>query len=217
MTSIGDYAFYGCTALTSVTIPSSVTSIGKYAFSRCTALTSVTIPNSVTSIGEGAFYGCTALTEVNYTGSEAEWNSIAFGNVALPQGVTVNYNYVPAPQTVTVTVIADEGGTVTGGGTYTYGEPVTVTATPNPGYRFDFWYESGARVTSEPSYTFDAYETELTATFIWVGDSDPGTTPEEPQPDPNMCHWCGQVHEGFFQGIIGFFHRIFAAIFGAKY
>ena len=41
--------------------------------------------------------------------------------------------------------------------------------------------------------------------------------PSQPQPDPNMCHWCGQVHEGFFQKIIGFFHRIFAAIFGARY
>ena len=45
----------------------------------------------------------------------------------------------------------------------------------------------------------------------------PGTTPEEPQPDPNMCHWCGQVHEGFFQKIIGFFHNILAKIFGNKY
>ena len=42
-------------------------------------------------------------------------------------------------------------------------------------------------------------------------------TPEEPQPDPNMCHWCGQVHEGFFQKIIGFFHNILARIFGNKY
>ena len=37
------------------------------------------------------------------------------------------------------------------------------------------------------------------------------------QPDPNMCHWCGKVHSGFFQSIVGFFHRILAAIFGAKY
>ncbi len=42
-------------------IPNSVTSIGDYAFSGCSGLTSITIPNSVTSIGEGAFYGCTCL------------------------------------------------------------------------------------------------------------------------------------------------------------
>ena len=54
--SIGDYAFYECSSLTSVTIGESVTSIGYRAFDGCSSLTSVTIPESVTSIGEDAFY-----------------------------------------------------------------------------------------------------------------------------------------------------------------
>ena len=64
VTGIGDYAFYNCYGLTSITIPNSVTSIGYSAFYGCTSLTSITIPNSVTSIGAQAFRYCSSLTSV---------------------------------------------------------------------------------------------------------------------------------------------------------
>ena len=78
--SIGKYAFYNCSGLTSVTIPNSVTSIGVSAFSGCSGLTSVTIPNSVTSIGWGAFYSCSGLTSVTIGSGVKKIYSSAFAN-----------------------------------------------------------------------------------------------------------------------------------------
>ena len=78
VTSIGGWAFYRCTGLTSITIPNSVTSIENYAFFYCTGLTSITIPNSVTSIGNGAFWNCSSLTSVTISGSVTSIGSYAF-------------------------------------------------------------------------------------------------------------------------------------------
>ena len=64
VTSIGDWAFYGCSGMTSVTIPNSIASIGVSAFSGCSSLTSITIPNNVTSIGNYAFVSCSNLISI---------------------------------------------------------------------------------------------------------------------------------------------------------
>ena len=94
VTFIGDYAFYGCSGLTSVTIPDSVTSIGNYAFYGCSGLTSVTIPNSVTSIGDRAFLGCGGLTSVTIGNGVTSIGDYAFSgcsgltSVTIPDSVT---------------------------------------------------------------------------------------------------------------------------------
>ena len=60
VTEIWEYAFGGCSGLTSITIPNSVTEIWDFAFEGCSGLTSITIPDSVGYIGRGAFKDCPA-------------------------------------------------------------------------------------------------------------------------------------------------------------
>ena len=64
----------------STTIPNSVTSIGEWAFYGCSSLTSLTLPNSVTSIGSGAFYKCSALTKLICEGHVENIDNYAIGN-----------------------------------------------------------------------------------------------------------------------------------------
>ncbi len=75
--SIGDWAFYSCRALESITIPNSVTSIGEYAFYRCSGLSHAIIGNGVTTIGNYSFVDCIILTTINYAGTEEHWNAIS--------------------------------------------------------------------------------------------------------------------------------------------
>ena len=71
--AIGERAFAGCSSLTSVTIPDSVTTIGNSVFSYCSSLTSVTIPDSVTAIGDDAFSYCSSLTIVIFEDPAGWW------------------------------------------------------------------------------------------------------------------------------------------------
>ena len=64
LTEIGDAAFQYCSGLTSITLPSGVTSIGDYAFSTCSGLTSITLPSGLTEIGYAAFQYCSGLTSI---------------------------------------------------------------------------------------------------------------------------------------------------------
>ena len=94
VTRIEDAAFTYCDGLKSVTIPVGVTSIGNGAFSYCSGLTSVAIPVGVTSIGGSAFYFCSGLTRVTIPSSVTSIGDVAFGDcsvltsVTIPAGVT---------------------------------------------------------------------------------------------------------------------------------
>jgi len=94
VTNIGDYAFRGCSGLTSVIIPNSVTSIGYEAFNYGSSIISVTIPNSVTSINDSAFSHCSNLTSitipnnVTYIGRKAFKNCTSLTSITIPNNVT---------------------------------------------------------------------------------------------------------------------------------
>ena len=79
----------GCSGLTSITIPNSVTSIGNSAFSYCSGLTSITIPNSVTSIGDYAFSYCSGLTSIIIPKSVISLGALEEGKYDDIGGVTV--------------------------------------------------------------------------------------------------------------------------------
>ena len=102
ITSIGEYAFYGCRGLTSITIPNSVTKIDNGAFCYCKSLTSVNLPSGVDSIGSNNFYsedkgvfeGCTSLTSINipnsvrYIGKNAFSLCSGLTSITIPNSVT---------------------------------------------------------------------------------------------------------------------------------
>ena len=94
-TNIGNYAFYDCSALTSIVIPEGVTSIGEYAFSQCSALESIVIPEGLTEICNSAFSRCTALASLEIPASVTSIGDYAFyicgaiQNIVVDEGNTV--------------------------------------------------------------------------------------------------------------------------------
>lgn len=77
---LGDYMFSGCSALTSLILPSSVTKIGNYAFEHLVTLTSLIIPSNVTEIGNYAFVNCRGLTSMKIPSSVTNIGDCAFLN-----------------------------------------------------------------------------------------------------------------------------------------
>ena len=110
VTTIGHAAFFN-SAVTSVTIPDSVTSISDSAFINCPQLTNISIPNSVTYIGFSAFNSCTSLKSITLPSSLSTIQSYAFCNcgnletIRIPVSVTSigNCAFADCPSLMTVT------------------------------------------------------------------------------------------------------------------
>lgn len=181
VTTIGGFAFYCCSGLTSVTIPNSVTSIGDYAFSGCTSLTSLTLPSSVTSIGDNAFSWCSNMDSITSLASvPPSLGYMCFNDVNTQIPVFVPCESVSAYQSASgwsdfsniqcnsgqiYTITATSGnptmGTVTGGGSYADGATATLTAMPNSGYHFVRWQDNNTQnprtITVTANATYTAY------------------------------------------------------------
>ena len=111
VTMIDHAAFHNNSAVTSVTIPDSVTAIPDYAFGFCSQLTNISIPNSVTFIGFSAFNSCTSLKSITLPSSLSTIQSYAFYNcgnlktIRIPVSVTSigNCAFDVCPSLMTVT------------------------------------------------------------------------------------------------------------------
>ncbi len=125
---------------------------------------------------------------------------------------------------------ASEGGTASGGGMFHPGQTAQLTATPNSGWIFVGWFSGETKLSSSADYAFQVTQsTTLTARFEKVEpviEPNPSDLPDGDQThiDKNNdgkcddcgekmtggdhCPQCGKIHKGFFQKIVGFFHKI---------
>ncbi len=154
---LGEGVFADCTALTDVTLSSITTSIGSYAFSNCSSLKSIVIPEKVMMLTAHLFDGCTGLQTIEVRNASCAFLSSGI----LPQGVTlVGYK----------------------------GSTAQVYAAEN-GLAFKAIDDSSAEQTTQPA-------TQPTS----------GTTTTT---DADKCPLCGQTHEGFPGSLIGGIHSFF--------
>ena len=192
VTSIGNYAFYDCTGLTSVSIPNSVTAIGNYAFCGCSNLTTVTIEGSIDSIGNSAFYGCANLISFEYRGTKGpkagkyvfigcggvtifvpeDYEDDKFAGMDVTRQSDTGGEEEPTTYTVTVTTDPAEGGMVTADkATVAAGETVTLTVNPASGYKLDTLTvkqgETEVTVTNN-TFTMPTGNVIVTATFSQI-------------------------------------------------
>lgn len=195
--AVSDYAFFGCSDITSLTVGEGVEMLCASSFRGCSALTSVSLPSTMDTIGNYVFYGCTDLQSVAVqsivpprcaAGAFFE-DPLYAATLTVPHGSTTAYSTV-APWsefgtiveaiyevTVTATANNEQRGSVEGGGTYTYGTSVELVATPAEGCFFACWGDGdtlnprGITVEENRSFVALFFAMQYDTAFVTVHDS----------------------------------------------
>jgi hypothetical protein len=142
--TISQNAFAGCTNLATVTMPASAKTIGQYAFANCSKLEAITIPASVETINNNAFDGCSALTKVVLVDGE---NDLTIGTGGkqiggdIYDGNSWHYFYPLFPQSLKELYL---------------GRNLIYTSITGSPFAFSALkkVEIGSKVTTIPEYTF---------------------------------------------------------------
>ena len=137
VTSIGNYAFDGCSILTAVSIPDSVTNIGKMCFYGCSSLIEVSISNNVTTIAEHTFDGCSNLTTAAIPDGVTTIDYAAFAGcsslttISIPDSVTTIGNSAFAGCSSLTTISIPDSVTTIGNSTFAGCSSLTAVSIPN--------------------------------------------------------------------------------------
>ena len=144
ITSIPDAAFVNCSQLTNISIPNSVTYIGFSAFDGCASLKSITLLSSLRTIGNSAFAGCPSSMTVTYPGSKTQWDAITKGS----NNDVLENNLICAKLEATFTA---DGTTLAPAQTIDRGGKFTKPAAPSKeNHTFAGWYNG------DEKFDFDA-------------------------------------------------------------
>jgi len=150
-------------------------SIPKWAFDGCRAMTTITIPANITSIGEYAFFYCDSLTDVYFEGTQAQWDAITMGP-GNEQLLNAGIHCAASTTYYTVTYYAN-GGTGTPS-SQTKAENVSLTlssVTPTKNYLIQYNAAGGSvsPASKSVSCTFRNWNTELNGSGNSYGPNDP--------------------------------------------
>lgn len=149
------------------TIPNGVESLKNAAFSGCTGLTSLTIPDSVTHIDFWVFSECSNIKDIFYGGSEENWNkmNIDYETNAGLYTATIHYNSTgngsDAPQDGSYRISFDTGVASVAVSPMLTNSNGKLSSLPNPslnGYKFDGWFtarDGGEKITTETIFRRD--------------------------------------------------------------